>query len=110
MDPCGATTLWGQEAAEDTVAKILIDAGSNLRLRTAIEQPTVSHSQKQAVELAVHLGYYDVPRRINLRALAAHMGVTHGNVSELLRRAEQQIITGHCDQNLRRIPSPQRPG
>jgi hypothetical protein len=54
--------------------------------------------QLQAIRLAVWMGYYDVPRRADLRALAARMGISHGSLSELLRRGESSVMRSFCDQ------------
>lgn len=102
FDPCGAMTLVGRAPEETAMA--LDDA---LRVRPVAEGADLSRPQRTAMDLAVSLGYYEVPRRVGLRALAAHMGLSHGAVSELLRRAEQQVITGHCDQSLQRAVSTQ---
>jgi hypothetical protein len=48
--------------------------------------------QAQALEAAAAAGYYRIPRPTNLRQLAAQMGITSAALSELLRRAEAQII------------------
>jgi hypothetical protein len=46
------------------------------------------------------MGYYEIPHRIDLRALAKATGVSLGSVSELLRRAEGAILTHYVDSNL----------
>jgi len=53
--------------------------------------------QRDALALAVALGYYDVPRCINLRDLAGRMGMSIGAASELLRRGERLIVSGYFD-------------
>jgi hypothetical protein len=57
----------------------------------------LSHRQLQALSNAVALGYFEIPHRLDLRALAKKMGMSHGALSELLRRAEALVITGYID-------------
>lgn len=60
----------------------------------------ISRRQFEALSTAVAMGYYEIPHRIDLRALAAATGVSLGSVSELLRRAEGAILTHYVDSNL----------
>jgi predicted DNA binding protein len=48
--------------------------------------------QYQAVETATRLGYYDVPRTVSLLAVANDLGVAEATASELLRRAESNLM------------------
>lgn len=96
IDPCGAASFLGY-ASEDVAHQVTEPVG--LRLRGAASS-ALSTAQQDALELAVALGYYEIPRRIDLRTIAARMGISHGAVSELLRRAEQHVLVGHCDQRI----------
>jgi hypothetical protein len=60
----------------------------------------LSRRQFEALSTAVAMGYYEIPHRIDLRALAKATGVSLGSVSELLRRAEGAILTHYVDSNL----------
>jgi hypothetical protein len=60
----------------------------------------LSRRQFEALSTAVAMGYYEIPHRIDLRALAKATGVSLGSVSELLRRAEAAILTNYVDANL----------
>lgn len=55
--------------------------------------------QLEVLRNAVTLGYYDIPHRINLRELGKTMGLSVAAVSQLLRRAQAQIIRGYIDAN-----------
>jgi hypothetical protein len=57
----------------------------------------LSHRQLDALSNAVAMGYFEIPHKLNLRALAKKMGMSHGGLSELLRRAEALVITGYID-------------
>lgn len=59
--------------------------------------PILSRPQQEAMQLAVALGYYDTPRRIRLRGLAARLGMSHSALSETLRRGERLVVTAFCD-------------
>lgn len=48
--------------------------------------------QQEVLSLAVALGYYEVPHKVNQRTMAKKLGMSVGGLSELLRRAESSII------------------
>ncbi|SFC70226.1 hypothetical protein SAMN05444422_11564 [Halobiforma haloterrestris] len=49
-------------------------------------------AQREALRKAKELGYYKVPREISTRELADELGTSHQNLSELLRRATDNLI------------------
>lgn len=53
--------------------------------------------QREVLRVAVALGYYDIPHRIDLRDLGKTMGLSLAAVSQLLRRAQARIVRGHMD-------------
>lgn len=59
--------------------------------------PEMTPRQFEALSTAVALGYYEIPHRIDLRALAQKIGISVGSVSALLRRAEAAVITNYVD-------------
>lgn len=54
--------------------------------------PVLSDRQHEALRFAVQNGYYDLPRRTNLRRLATAFGLSAAALSELLRRAEGHMV------------------
>lgn len=60
----------------------------------------ITRRQSEALATAVSLGYYELPHRLDLRALAARTGLSLGSLSELLRRAEGAILTHYIDASL----------
>jgi hypothetical protein len=48
--------------------------------------------QEQVMRKALELGYYDYPRKIRQKKLAEACGVSSSALSELLRRAERNMI------------------
>lgn len=54
--------------------------------------PELSINQQKALELASHEGYFNYPRKIELRQLAKIMKISLSTYREHLRRAEAKII------------------
>jgi predicted DNA binding protein len=52
----------------------------------------VTARQEQIIRKALELGYYDYPRRIRQKKLASACGISSSTLSELLRRAERNMI------------------
>jgi predicted DNA binding protein len=52
----------------------------------------ITARQEQIIRKALELGYYDYPRRIRQRKLADACGISSSTLTELLRRAERNII------------------
>ncbi|ELZ05646.1 bacterio-opsin activator HTH domain-containing protein [Natrialba chahannaoensis JCM 10990] len=48
--------------------------------------------QYEALRTAYELGYFDIPRRTSLEAIAAELDISASSVSERLRRAQTQLI------------------
>lgn len=62
--------------------------GSRLSLRTYLTE-----HQRRIVKEAVKRGYYDLPRKIDLRGLAKVLGISKSAVADALRRAESKAVT-----------------
>lgn len=54
--------------------------------------PFLTEKQKQALELAVFSGYYDTPKRTNLRALAKRMRLSLATYQKHLQKAEAKVM------------------
>lgn len=54
--------------------------------------PDLTEKQKEVFELAVKEGYYDIPKRTNLKKLAKIMNISVATFQEHLKRAEAKII------------------
>ncbi len=54
--------------------------------------PELTEKQKRAFDLAVEEGYYDIPKRTELKKLAQLMGVSLATYQEHLKRAEAKVI------------------
>ncbi len=53
----------------------------------------LTREQRALLRLALDLGYYEVPARVNLTALARYTGVSKAAASKKLRRAERRALT-----------------
>ncbi|HEX9709469.1 MAG TPA: helix-turn-helix domain-containing protein [Candidatus Thermoplasmatota archaeon] len=53
----------------------------------------LTREQRALLRLALDLGYYEVPARVNLTALARYTGVSKAAVSKKLRRAERRALS-----------------
>lgn len=102
LTPQGIASLFVEET-RDTVRGLvarLRRTWPEIRSReTHIGQHNVRLTPRQLeiLSLAVALGYYELPRRIDLRTLCKKMGISLGAGSELLRRGEALIMTSHVD-------------
>lgn len=66
---------------------------------TVTETP-ISDRQLEALSVARELGYYEVPRRNGIEAVADELGVAVSTTSELLRRGEANVIDGILDRRV----------
>ncbi len=102
MTPAGTATAFisGPPDRAGRLAAMVRDASPELTMREAIQvapEAPLTRRQREALSLAVALGYYEVPRRANLHEVAQRMGMSAGAASELLRRGERILIGGFFD-------------
>lgn len=99
--PNGTASLFveGSQADVEALTARLQEAARPVRARAAPldGHPRLTPRQLDVLSTAVALGYYEIPHRLDLRALAATMGISLGAVSELLRRAEALVLTSFID-------------
>lgn len=55
---------------------------------------TLTERQRAALEAAVAVGYYDVPRAGSIDDVAAELDCAHSTAGELVRKAEAAVVTG----------------
>ncbi|WP_435179863.1 helix-turn-helix domain-containing protein [Halorussus sp. AFM4] len=73
------------------------DLTFDLRSLYAADDPDVdpmglTDRQREALRTATEMGYYDVPRRVELEDVAEVLGVSRQAVSERLRRATEALV------------------
>ncbi|MEM0117264.1 MAG: helix-turn-helix domain-containing protein [Conexivisphaerales archaeon] len=49
--------------------------------------------QEEILRLAYQLGFYEFPKRITLKGLSERLGVAPGTLSEILRRAQKNLLS-----------------
>ena len=84
LERFGATVL---QAAADVPAEAI---GASVPVADIAANMT--RRQLDAVLLAVHEGYYEVPRKVEARDLAARTGIGRSTFEEHLRKGEQQVM------------------
>jgi predicted DNA binding protein len=55
----------------------------------------ITARQEEILRIALDLGYFEFPKRIRLEELAGKLHITPGTLSEILRRAEKNILSDH---------------
>lgn|GEM_PF-1151763 len=51
--------------------------------------------QEELLKVAYELGFYEFPKRITLKILSERLGVSPGTLSEILRRAQKNLLTAY---------------
>lgn len=65
-----------------------------------IRDDVLTPRQEHALARAAALGYFDIPRRIQLDGLADRLGTSSSALSELLRRGQARLVTKYLDNQL----------
>lgn len=86
-----------QDAVEDVSAPVdvTIEAVGGLAGTTAAVASRLTARQREVVETAVELGYYDVPRRASQTDVAAELDCAPSTVAEHLRKCEARTLRAH---------------
>jgi len=82
------------EALPDNVDVEVLRTGTYDRSRGA----RVSERQREALTAAWNAGYYEVPREGGIEAVAATLDCATSTASDLLRRAERQVVAATLDE------------
>jgi hypothetical protein len=70
----------------------------NLTAEEVRDEPfDLTDEQREAIEIALDRGYFEVPRRATLSDLAAEVGVSQQAVSERLRRGTNKVMRALVD-------------
>ncbi|HVM45584.1 MAG TPA: helix-turn-helix domain-containing protein, partial [Candidatus Thermoplasmatota archaeon] len=101
LTPEGSASVFvedSQERVDRFVASLQIDEQVRQRqVEPSKERVKLTARQLEVLALAVALGYYETPHKLNLREIAQKLKISVGGVSELLRRGESLIITSYVD-------------
>lgn len=61
-------------------------------LRTSSE---LTRAQERVLQMAYNLGYFDIPKKIDLARLAKNLEVSKATLDIMIRRAQRKIIANH---------------
>lgn len=104
LTPDGAASLFIKGSPDEVQGFIESVRSEQPEARTrqtrSDDDVSLSPRQMEVLSRAVGLGYYEIPHNITLRDLAERLDLTVGTVSELLRRAEGQILTSYVDAHM----------
>lgn len=96
------TIIWTIIAPNSKSLQRLVEAIKNLGCDVAIDKITsiktereLTEAQEKVMWLAYNLGYFDIPRRINLAKLAKDLEISKATLDIMLRRAQKKIIAQH---------------
>jgi len=86
-------------SGEDTLKKIterLESKGVSCTIQSLTHltaKDDLTARQEQIVRIALELGYFEFPKKIRLEELSHRLGISPGTLSEILRRAEKNILS-----------------
>lgn len=86
-------------SGDDTLKKVTDRLGSQrvefkiLELSHLNNVKDLTARQEQIVKMALEMGYFEFPKKIRLEELSERLGISAGNLSEILRRAEKNILS-----------------
>lgn len=85
--------------SEDTLRSFTAGLGSTGELGPVqeISSGLLTQRQHETLAMALSEGYFEVPREIRLADLAEKIGTSIGSLSELLRRAEANILETYLE-------------
>lgn len=86
-----------QEAIEAVSVPVdmTIEAVGGLAGTTAVIESHLTDRQRDVVETAVELGYYDIPRSASQEDIAAELECAPSTIAEHLRKSEARILRTH---------------
>lgn len=59
------------------------------------EELLLTDKQRAALETAIEMGYFEVPRAAHLEDIATELGISPSSASALLRRGARQFLSFH---------------
>lgn len=82
----------GLRAVGATVTVDWLVDGADSQATTEIDVTAVTDKQREAMECAREMGYYDTPRRADLGEVAAELGISESATSQRLNGAESKLV------------------
>jgi predicted DNA binding protein len=91
-------TILGNQAGSNELLDSLEKRGIPFRLelkRKVGDRELLTARQEQVLFMAYERGYFDFPKKVGLRELAAVTGVKTATLTEILRRGQKKILAGY---------------
>ena len=66
------------------------------KIELPLNQAGLSFKEKEAFDLAMKRGYFNIPRNTNLEELALELGIKKSAMNERLRKAQLKIVNAHA--------------
>jgi len=63
------------------------------------QHPNLTDKQKRAINIAIKMGYYEIPRRTSVKKLAKTIGLSFSTFQAHLRKAESKLIPYSFEQD-----------
>jgi predicted DNA binding protein len=92
-------------SGEDTLMKISDRLSSKsvnyeiLEISNLSSTSDLTSRQEQIAKIALELGYFEFPKKIGIEELSKRLGISAGNLSEILRRAEKNILSKYFEEH-----------
>lgn len=103
-DGAATVSLFGDEAevqaAVDSIPDVIdvaVQEVSGMAATPEVATPTLTARQREAVETALSLGYYDIPRKAGNEDVAEAMDCAPSTAAEHLRKAEGKLVRSLFD-------------
>ncbi len=68
------------------------------RLAAAVPRESATRKQEEVLRIALEKGYFDYPRRINVKQLSPICGVAPSTLAEVLKRGEKNVLSDYFRQ------------
>ena len=90
--------ITGGKGALGDLLERLESSGCNVDLKKAIpmkRRTLLTFRQEEIIKFAYEQGYYDYPKKANLKHLADHFEISPSTLCEILQRAEKKVVWEH---------------
>jgi predicted DNA binding protein len=89
--------LGGQRAVPDLLKRLEKDdvKVEVSRISNVEDQAALTARQEQILQIALEKGYFDFPKKINIRDLAKTLDISTATLAEILRRGQKRVLAEH---------------
>lgn len=102
MSKGDGTVQWNVLAPNAAALKLLHDKVTKLGCSVELKKVSVlrtsselTKAQERVLQMAYDLGYFDIPKKIDLARLAKRLEISKATLDIMLRRAQRKIIANH---------------